>query len=265
MFLERHTDSIVYRVSGAGAPVLLLHGFPADGSVWDDVAQILSTKFRVLVPDLPGSGKSACASTPSIDAMAFAVLQLLDEECLNNATWVGHSMGGYVALAAARMQPERFAGLSLVHSTPDADDAAKISVREKSIDLIQNGGKTPFIRQTVANLFAPDFKLSQSEIVEKLIDTCAQTGEAALINFYRAMIGRADSNDLAIFKHKPTQYVLGKQDNLLDYRKLLTKAISPNICFLTLMQDCGHMSMIENSELLASELKKFIEYCNADS
>src|SRR5438045_5719710 len=118
------TYSLRYEERGAGTPVVLLHGFPFDHTIWDAQLNGLRAGARVLAPDLPGFGGSQPLPLdvpPTMDAYARAVLTWADNLSLGRFVLGGHSLGGYIAFALARLAAERLAGLMLISTRPGAD------------------------------------------------------------------------------------------------------------------------------------------------
>src|SRR5438045_567393 len=113
---------LTYTRHGAGTPLVLLHGYPLDGSVWSEVVPLLQDRFDLIIPDLRGFGESSREVAPhSLDDYASDIAGLLDRLNIQKTAIAGHSMGGYVALAFARLYPERVSALGLVSSQAAAD------------------------------------------------------------------------------------------------------------------------------------------------
>ena len=253
-------NGIFYRKSGAGPAVILLHGFPASGILWHNIGEELSASFTVIIPDLPGSGNSPLNTETNISDMAGMVNAIMDHEGIEKAVIAGHSMGGYVALAFAGLYPEKIAGLSLVHSSTEADDEDKKKTRRKSIDLIKNGGKDLFISQMIPNLFSPAFKQSHPLIVKHQVEQSLEMEARGMINFYNAMLTRPDSTELLVNAHFPLQWISGFDDNIIPNKKILGKCHTSGINFVSFYNNCGHMSMLEAPEKLTKDLKDIINY-----
>src|SRR5689334_4690020 len=116
--------NLTFKQEGSGTALLLIHGFPFDNSIWDAQMDDLKSVCRVITPDLRGHGHSpAPEGAYSMDVMAEDVLSLLNRIGVYKAIWVGHSMGGYVTMAAWRLAPERFSGIGFVCSNHRADSA----------------------------------------------------------------------------------------------------------------------------------------------
>lgn len=256
-------SNIHYRVAGEGDVIVLIHGFPLDGTIWEQVVQGLSKKYKVIVPDLPGSGDSVNdISDLTVEDMAESVHLVLDNEGVSEAVLAGHSMGGYVALAFAELYPNRLRGIVMVHSTAVADTEDKKVQRKKVISLIEKGGKESFIRQMIPNLFSGTN--SKMLYLNSTVELALKTPPASIIAFYNAMINRPDrrsklnNNDLAV------AWVIGEDDLIIPKNSIIQQTTLTNVNFVYVYKDCGHMSMMEKSGALAHDLDEFLIYCNAD-
>ena len=259
------TSRLHYKKMGSGPVLVLLHGFPESHRIWRKVWPQLSQHYTLIMPDFPGSGGSLLESATSIEQMADCVHAILQHECIEQAVIAGHSMGGYTAFAFAAKYPELTRGLSVVHSSPAADDDEKKQTRLRSIELIRKGGKGAFIRQMVPNLFPDSFKASAPELIEAQIQSALETDERALINYYEAMIGRKDQRNWLENTSIPIQWILGKQDNLISYKKILVFCFKSGVNFVSLYEECGHMGMLEFPSELAADIGSFAAYCNGYS
>lgn len=251
---------IAYKKHGTGPVIVLLHGFPADHSLWDNIYPGLSS-FTTIIPDFPGVGESlGNGEHITIDDMAACVHTILQGEQISAAVIVGHSMGGYVAAAFAEKYPSLMKGMSMVHSTTAADDDERRTMRKKVIELIRKGGKETFIRQMIPNLFAPSFRETNPEVVERQVKKGLLVPDATLIGFYAAMMVRPDRYSVLENTSFPVQWILGKEDGGLPYLKILKQSTVTDINFVNLYSNCGHMSMIENPAQLANDIACFAEY-----
>ena len=130
-FFIYQTATISYSVQGKGKPVVLLHGFGEDSSIWDQQVLFLKEHCLLIVPDLPGSGKSDLLKLKvepdpiSIDDYADCIYSLLQHEAIPFCIMLGHSMGGYITLAFAEKYPLLLEGFGLIHSTAYADSEEK--------------------------------------------------------------------------------------------------------------------------------------------
>src|ERR1044072_7106334 len=140
--------SLFYRIVGKGEPVILVHGFAEDGSIWDGLADELGKEYAVIIPDLAGSGRSTGSMEQvSMDSMAEQINMILEKEKIASCIMIGHSMGGYITLAFAEKFPEKLKGLGLFHSTAFADSDEKKAARNKNVEFIKKNGSAKFIEQ----------------------------------------------------------------------------------------------------------------------
>jgi len=124
-----------YRKLGMGKALVLVHGFGEDGHVWDQQLAVLEQSMLVLIPDLPGTGKSGRWNDAHVDIADYAkaLIAILDAEGIDTCCLLGHSMGGYITLAFAELYPERLTGFGLIHSTAYADSDEKKTNRLKAV------------------------------------------------------------------------------------------------------------------------------------
>jgi pimeloyl-ACP methyl ester carboxylesterase len=258
---KKLASGLSYRIGGFGPVLMLIHGFPADGDLWREIVQKLKHEFTVIVPDLPGTGGSSRMICSGISEMADELFAIFEEEDVDSAVIAGHSMGGYVALAFAEKFAAYVAGLSLVHSTAYPDSEERKQMRLKVVKLIENGGRVPFVREMVPNLFSAGFKQLHPEIVEKQTTEALAISGAALINFYLAMAARKDYNALLSAAKFPVHWVIGGADNVLTTESLFTQSAMCGTSFITFIKNGGHMAMLEYPEMLTSAFINFAQYC----
>ena len=132
---------LAYTRQGKGTPLVLLHGYPLDHHLWDEILPLLEDSFDLIVPDLRGFGESTTVDMPyTMDDFASDIAGLLDQLCIKKAAIAGHSMGGYVALTFARLYPERVRGLVLVSTQVLADPPDRKEGRYKSAAEVAEKG-----------------------------------------------------------------------------------------------------------------------------
>lgn len=253
---------ISYHKKGTGQVLMLIHGFPEDGGLWDEIIDALSEHFTVLIPDLPGTGKSKLVTEEvNIGELAQAMYAILKEEEVEEAVIAGHSMGGYVALALADQFPDFVAGLSLVHSTATADSDKKKEARTKSIALIRKGGKEAFVKGMMPNLFSPQFKDNYPEAIEKQTTRAMDIDEGTMIAFNQAMMDRRDRTQVLTKATFPVQFIVGMDDSIIPNDIVMKQINLSATSFVSQYEGVGHMSMIEQPDSLVADLLAFTEYC----
>ena len=113
---------LAYERRGRGTPLVLIHGYPLDHSIWTEVASQLENDFDLILPDVRGFGESTTVDAPySLTDISSDLAALLDSLGVGSTALAGHSMGGYVALAFAKLFPKRVSGLALISSQAAAD------------------------------------------------------------------------------------------------------------------------------------------------
>jgi len=252
-----------YEKKGTGPAVVLLHGFPSDHTIWNQVSPAIAAGYTVLLPDFPGAGQSAPAEPLlTLDHIARSVAAILEKENIPRAIIAGHSMGGYTALAFARMFPEKTAALSLVHSSAYADTDEKKTNRRKAIALISKGDveKEIFLEAMAPNLFAPAFAAAHPEVVRSIVEKGKSLPAAALIAFYQAIMNRGDTTDVLRQATFPVQWIIGETDTATPMQDALQQAHLAPVSSISLYTGCGHMSMLERPEQLTKDLLSFFAF-----
>jgi pimeloyl-ACP methyl ester carboxylesterase len=257
-----HQNAIgAYQVTGKGAPVLLIHGFPENSTVWEHQQSKLEAHYTVITPDLPGSGNSPLTYPLSIESMADFVHAILLAEGIEKAVIAGHSMGGYIALAVAEKYPDQVQGLGLVHSTAAADTEEKIEARRKSIKLMEQYGSEAFVRQAVPGMFSPATKSRQPALVDALIQMGMQCKVEALIAYYEAMIKRPERKAVLQKIKAPVLFMIGKDDTAVPMDSVLPQVTLPSRSSIHIFEDTGHMGMWEVADACSLALQQFVEFC----
>ncbi len=253
-----------YTVKGQGQPLLLIHGFPNDSSAWNTIVPALSERYRVILPDLPGAGKSSLPDTElTLEYMATCLKEVLDKENISEAVLAGHSMGGYTALQFAAMFPERVKGISLVHALASPDTEEKKENRKKAMALMRKGEaeKEMFLKGMAQNLFAQEFARLHPEIVNLVVEKGKQLSAEVLTSFYRAIMNRTDKRPLLRKCSFPLQWIIGDEDNAAPMKDALEQCHIAAVNDVCLYSPCGHMSFMEMPDRLIADLERFLRYC----
>ena len=254
--------AISYSIYGTGNPIVLLHGFPFDRSLWSDVVDDLSKNHQVIVPDLPGCGESSFIGEDlTVEDMAEFVCEILTHEKIERAVIAGHSMGGYAAVAFAELYPENLAGIAFVHSFATGDDDEKKILRRKSIELFKKGGGQLFVKQMIPTLFSKSSLTAKNNAINELTNRAILTDRNSLVAFYNAMINRADRTAILYNSEVPVMWIYGEDDQIACYKKIIQQSSLSNVNFVYMYNSCGHMSMIEMPDKLADHLYTFANYC----
>jgi pimeloyl-ACP methyl ester carboxylesterase len=256
-------SEIFFAVHGNKKPVLfLLHGFAETGAVWIHQTKYLQKYFTVIVPDLPGCGKSAELnieiSKTTIEDYADAVYAIIENENINRCIILGHSMGGYITLAIAETHPEILSAFGFVHSTAFADSAEKKQNRLRGIEMIENYGSYTFIKNTTPNLFTQDFKNTHAAEIEQLIEQGKFFSKKSLQQCYYAMMNRPDRTNILKNLKIPVLFIAGDQDNAVSLNDILKQVHLPEISYIHIINNVGHMGMWEAADTVNEQVEEFV-------
>ncbi len=255
--------NIFYRVYGEGKTVMLLHGFGETGDVWHQQVEFLKDDFKLVVPDLPGSGSSAIIDDMSMEGLADAIKAIADEEGIDTGnndvlTLVGHSMGGYITLAFADKYPQYLDAFGLFHSSAYADSDEKRTTRKKGIDFVRQHGAFEFFKTATPNLFSPITKQKNPSLVDSFLESLQNFSSEAVILYYEAMMQRPDRTEILKKTDLPVLFVIGEHDNAVPPQDSLQQSHLPRTSFIHVLKDSGHMGMLEEAEKSGLLLKEFI-------
>ena len=241
---------LAYERRGTGSPLVLLHGYPLDHHLWDEVVPLLQDTFDMILPDLRGFGESSTVdSFYAMEDFASDIAALLDHLEIQNAAIVGHSMGGYVALAFARLYPERVSGLGLVSTQVLADAPDRKEGRYKSAAEVADKGIASVVAAMTSKF------TSDAGLQEFARQSMERQQPAAYIGALKAMAERVDSTPLLASLTVPVVIVHGEADSLIPIdRGREIKSSLPN-ARLVEISGAGHMPMMEAKEKTAEALK----------
>ena len=257
--LKLDGHKIYYRVQGEGKPVVLLHGFGETGDVWQHQVDFLKNNFRVIVPDLPGSGRSEMTGDMSMEGLAEATRYLVETlEPGRPVTLIGHSMGGYITLAFVEKYARYVNGFGLFHSTAYADTEEKKATRRKGIDFVRQHGAYEFFKTSSPNLFSPLTKQQKPPLVDEFVRGLHNFSPDAVVSYYESMIKRPDRTQMLKTTNLPVLFVIGAHDNAIPVKDMLEQAHLPEKAYIDLLHQSGHMGMLEEVEKSNELLKKFV-------
>lgn len=244
-------QKIAYQKDGRPSglpPLVLLHGFCEDSSIWDDWITRLPAMLIIRI-DLPGFGQSDLPPDTGIEHYAHAVKAVLDKEQEEKFVLVGHSLGGYTALAFAELYPEMLVGMGLFHSHPFADTAEQKENRNRGIEMVRSGKKDLYVAQLFPKLFEDDFEKKQPEKVQQTIRKGQEQSAEGIINALESMKNRPDRSTVLANAKFPVLFLLGKKDVLIPYETVLKVAAQLTESEVHLPEGAAHMGMLEAAEM----------------
>ena len=239
--------------------IVLLHGYLESMLVWEDFIPYLYKDLRVVTLDLPGHGISVVqGECHSMDFLADTIADALHALEIPRCTLVGHSMGGYVALAFCERHPEMLDGLVLLSSTPNPDTPEKAENRRREIALVRAGKKDMLARVAPAAGFAEENRERMKDYIEDLTEQVFITEDDGIVALLNGMINRKDQNAMLRETKVPVLFILGRKDNYIP-EEVAEKMVSDHPeARVVWLENSGHMGFLEEPEVVASALKTFI-------
>lgn len=251
--------NIFFSDYGKGTVVVLIHGFLENASMWKNSIPTLSKKNRIVTIDLLGHGKTDCLGyVHSMELFAETLAAVLKHLRIRKCILVGHSLGGYVALAFAEKYPQKIKGLCLMNSTSNEDDEARKTLRMHANKMIQKNFST-MVRMSFTNLFSKESSKIFAGEMKSALKEALQTPLQGYIAAQEGMRIRPNRNHVLVENNFKKLLIIGEKDPVLDCQISIEEAKKTNSEFV-LFPD-GHMSHIENKSQLIPTLKIFIKNC----
>lgn len=238
---------LAWTETGDGPPLVLIHGFPLDGAMWDAQVAALSARVRLIVPDLRGFGGSApSAGLLRIETFADDVRALLDHLRIDRAVIGGLSMGGYVAFAFQRLHPERTRALLLCDTKAAADTPEAREGRAAMIRLVRAQGVAALPERMLPRLLASATLERRPDVVERIRSMILRAAPDGVAAALQAMADRADATPDLPSIRCPVLFVVGEHDAVSPPAE--AEAICAQIpgARRVVIPDAGHMAPMEN-------------------
>ena len=245
---------------GRGAPLLLVHGFPLDHSMWTAQSEHFSQRYRVIAPDLRGFGGSDVGEgTASMEIMADDLAGLLDALGVDSPVVLcGLSMGGYVAFQFWRKHAARLRALVLCDTRSTADTPEAASARLTLVEHVLRAGTQYLADAMLSRLFAAKTFEDRPQVVEcerkNILAASAQGAAAAL----RGLAARPDVNGLLPRIALPTLVLVGEQDAISTVEEMRAMARAIPAAEFVVIPNSGHMTPLENPAAFNAALDAFL-------
>ncbi len=259
-YFYKTKTGVHYSKSGKSSQaVVFIHGFLEDLRMWDEFIHRVP-KYSVIKIDLPGFGQSDAKTKLSITGYADAVKKVLDAENIDQAILIGHSMGGYTALAFAKKYPELLKGLCLFHSQPFADSKEGRQKRLKSAKFVETHGGQAYTKTTIPNLFAPQYRKKHRKIVNEVIRLGKGNSDEGIIAALHAMRNRKDTSDVLAQISCPVQFVIGTEDGAIPLESSLKQTTLPAVADVHILKGIGHMGHLEAQRKTIQLVRRFVDF-----
>lgn len=249
---------IGYEDAGSGVPVVFLHGFPLDRSLWAPQIGGLVDRCRCIAPDLRGFGESGVQGPYSMDRYADDVVALLDMLRIERAVFAGLSMGGYVAFALWRRHRSRVRGLILADTRAGADNAEGRAKRQAMIATVRAEGVEAIAEAQVTGMLGKTTRAKHPVLVDSVTGMVARAPVEGVIGALEAMLARPDSTETLATIDVPALIVVGNEDVITPPRegRAMQEAIRGSR--LEVLPGAGHLSNIERPAAFTHVTSEFV-------
>lgn len=255
---------ISYDDLGEGSvPVIFLHGYPFDKTMWRSQIDFLQASNRVIAVDLRGFGASKDEETSlSIGLFADDLIKFMNALSIDKAMICGLSMGGYIALNAVHRFPSRFDALILCDTQCSADSKEAKEKRYKSIDEINANGVNAFNENFVKSVFYAGSLLNKKDIVEALRTVVYSNSQHIITMGLRTLADRSETCSTLSEIKIPTLILCGREDALIPLAKAEYMHANIQDSVLKVINHAGHVSNLEQAHEFNKHLCEFITTIN---
>lgn len=260
MYATIQNRKIFYTDSGKGYPVVLIHGYLESSDAWHGFAEKLSSRFRVIAPDLPGHGRSAVYSeTHTMEMMAGIIKDLLESLGLKKVFIAGHSLGGYVTLAFLEKYQQYLSGYCLFHSHPLPDSTETIEKRNNEISIVLSGKKDKMVPDNIEKMFDPANLDKYKAELKRSKAIALEIPGNAIIAVLKGMMKRPSRVKLMEEGRVPCLWILGMNDSYIPYNEIQKKVELPANATIATLKKSGHLGFIEEPEHSADLVTSFVQ------
>ncbi len=258
--LKSGDADIFYWTLGDGLPVILLHPFPVHHEFWLPVAEILASRYRLIMPDLRGHGESGIGEGPAtMDKHAADIRSVMDDADVGRAPMVGVSIGGYLLFEFWRKYRGRVAALGLCNTKAPADNAEGRTARLQAANEVLERGTEPFFESMIPKVLAKSTRESRPDLVDGAMRMMRKMSPEDVAQVQRGMADRPDSVETLKTINVPTLLVTGDEDPLTGAKEaeLMRQHIPGSR--MQVIPKAGHYSPWEQPDQFARMLRQFLD------
>jgi 3-oxoadipate enol-lactonase len=252
--------TLVYNERGQGPPLVLLHGFPLDGRIFAHQLEALADRWRVIVPDLRGFGRSRSNEPFTVASLAEDVHALLEQLGALPCALGGLSMGGYVAFAYAKKYPTDLSALLLIDTRCEGDTAEGKANRDKMIESVRQGGAKAVAEQMFPKMLAPGAAERDAAVAGRAREIMEQCPPLTIEHALAAMRDRDDYCSLLPSIPVPTLIIVGEHDAITPPAGARTMHEHIPRSQLAVIPDAGHLSPLEKRREVNEALRGFLAF-----
>ncbi len=258
--ISLNTIDISYTDSGQGNnPLILIHGFPFDKTMWQQQIDFLQSSTRVISYDIRGFGKSTTDGTPfSIELFTYDLINFMNALEISKATICGLSMGGYICLHAMKQFPEHFDGMILCDTQCIADSAETKKKRFKSIEQIEKNGTVDFTEAFLKSVFYENSFITKKNTVENARKMILSTAPESLIGGLRALAERAETCSSLEAISVPVLIICGHEDQIIPINKCEYMYLHIKNASTKVIESAGHVSNLEQPDVFNNYVFDFL-------
>lgn len=245
----------------ADIPVVLIHGYPFDHTMWFSTIAALGSKARVIAPDLPGFGRNPVlrSKSPSLEYLADFISGELARSGYEKAVVAGMSMGGYVALAFAEKYPGKLCGFGLISSQTAEDSAETKIARSEMIQKVRSFGVSAVSESIVPKMFS---EKAGDQLKHYAVEGAEKAGVDGLCWALEAMAKRPDRTEVLKAVRAPILIVHGAQDKIVPVSKAQELAEICGEAVFVEVPRVGHATPLEAPDAVAGGLMRLLEVCH---
>lgn len=238
-------------------PVVLIHGFLETRNIWTDFARTLSSE-RIITPNLPGVGEEPLPDNLTIDMAADILASQLADQGLQRVNIIGHSLGGYVALAIAQRHPHLINKLGLFHSTAFADSGQKKLIRTKVIQFLKENGLDSFIETFVEPLFHLPNRPRLQPIIKEIKKVAKTISLETAVAYIAAMRDRQDYSPILRQLDPKIAFIGGIYDTAVTLNNSISQTNVLRSPYILMLENSRHMGMFEEAEECSDLINRFL-------
>ncbi|HQR32494.1 MAG TPA: alpha/beta fold hydrolase [Blastocatellia bacterium] len=257
--LKINDIELAYRAEGSGQPIVFLHAFPLNQTMWDEQVAEFSSTHRVIALDWRGFGETELGSEQSsLNGFADDLASLLDHLKIKTATICGLSMGGYAAFAFYRKYSDRVAAMILCDTRASADTEEGKQARHEMAELARQQGTSPIIEAMIPRLLGETSLRTRPQTIERVKKMIKAAQPEGIAQALLGMALRDDSTTLLSKITCPTLIIVGSEDKLTPPSDAEKMHLAIAGSHLRIINNAGHLANLEEPTAFNQAMHEFL-------